>query len=117
LSARSEERAQEAKQAVAAFNRFAKVFPIAQPRAFIYQGLADCLASRLGRARKAWHRALHLAERMSLRYEQALAHYEIARHLDASDASRNAHLTAATDLFEQLEATYDLEQTCLLIAK
>lgn len=109
-SARSTQRAQEARQACAAFNQFAAVFPFAAPRALLYQGLANWLAGRNGRARKAWHQSLQAAERLAQPYEQALAHYEIARHLEPGATARTMHLNGAIGIFERLGAAYDLEK-------
>jgi hypothetical protein len=39
-------------------------------------------------------------------YEQGLAHYEIGRH--STGAERRHHLQRASDIFIQLNATYDL---------
>ena len=48
-----------------------------QPRAWLWQGLYEWLAGKPGKARKAWHKSLAAAERLAMRYEQGLAHYEI----------------------------------------
>jgi hypothetical protein len=40
-------------------------------------------------------------------YEEALAHYEIGRHLTPVDQVRGEHLDRACALFSQLSASYD----------
>jgi tetratricopeptide (TPR) repeat protein len=97
-----------ARQACATLRRFARRFPIGQPRAWSHQGWADWLAGRPQRAHKAWQKSLSAAERLSMPYEQGLAHYEIGRHLDAQDPARRTHLTRACEILSQLGAAYEL---------
>jgi hypothetical protein len=65
--------ARPARQARAALRRFARAFPMAQPRAWLYEGRA---AHHLGRQRRAlavWHKSLQTAERLVMPYEQGRA--------------------------------------------
>jgi class 3 adenylate cyclase/tetratricopeptide (TPR) repeat protein len=100
--------ARPARQACAAFRRFARAFPIARPRAWLCEGLAAQLAGRQRRALASWRRSLALAERLAMPYEQGRAHYEIGRHLPASHPSRQAHLIRATEIFGDIGAPYEL---------
>jgi class 3 adenylate cyclase/tetratricopeptide (TPR) repeat protein len=102
--------ARQARQACAAFRRFARAFPIARPRAWLCEGLAAQLAGRQRRALAAWRRSLVLAERLAMPHEQGRAHYEIGRHSPASHPSRQAHLMRATEIFEDLGTPYELTQ-------
>jgi hypothetical protein len=102
---------QHARQACTALRRFARVLPVGQPQAWLWQGLYAWLADKPSRAHNAWRKSLVAAERLAMPYEQGLAHYEIGRHLARDDPDRQAHLTCAGDIFTQLHATYDLART------
>jgi class 3 adenylate cyclase/tetratricopeptide (TPR) repeat protein len=97
-----------AGRACAALHKYAGVFPIGQPRARLSRGLADWLAGRPARALKAWRMGLEAAGRLGMPYEQALAHYELGRHLGAKDPARQIHLDRACKLFTALGAAHDL---------
>jgi class 3 adenylate cyclase/tetratricopeptide (TPR) repeat protein len=102
--------AKAAPQACAALYRFARVFPIARPRADLWQGRADWLGGRRGRASRLWRRGLAVAERLSMPYEQGLAHLEIGQHLPAGDPDRRAHLTRACEILSRLGCGYHLSR-------
>jgi tetratricopeptide (TPR) repeat protein len=97
-----------ARQACQALHRFARVFPIGQPRTWLCQGLYEWLAGKPDRAHKAWQKSLTAAERLAMPYEQGRAHYEIGRHLPPDDPGRQEHLIHAREIFTQLEAVYEL---------
>jgi tetratricopeptide (TPR) repeat protein len=102
--------ARPARQARAALGRFARAFPMARPRAWLYEGRA---AHHLGRQRHAlavWHKSLRTAERLVMPYEQGRAHYELGRHLPPGHPARQAHLTRAGELFTDIGALYELDQ-------
>ncbi|MBI3302236.1 MAG: hypothetical protein HYZ72_09220 [Deltaproteobacteria bacterium] len=99
---------QRALHTCAALRRYAGVFPIGQPRAWLWQGWAEWLAGRPARAWKAWRKSLAAAERLAMTYEQGLAQYELGRHFAPQDPARQIHLVRACELFTQLGATYDL---------
>jgi hypothetical protein len=92
--------AEQAEQAMRALHRYAKVFPIGQPRALLCQGLLAWVDQRPVRARKAWRRSLAAAERLGMRYDEMLAHHQLGRHGDPSE--RDEHLARARQLFAQL---------------
>jgi eukaryotic-like serine/threonine-protein kinase len=103
--------ARPARQARAALRRFARAFPMAQPRAWLYEGRA---AHHLGRQRRAlavWHKSLQTAERLVMPYEQGRAHYELGRHLPPGDPARHAHLTRACEIYAGIGASYELAHT------
>ena len=100
--------AKSARQACKTLREFARVFPVARPRAWLWQGLYDCLDGKLRRARKAWHKSLAEAVRLGMPYEQGLTHYEIGRHLATGDPARQEHLGRAMEILWQIEAAYDL---------
>ncbi len=95
-----------AQQACAALRGYARVFPIARPRAALYSGQAAWLAGRPAAARTAWGHALRAARRLGMPYEQALAHAALGHH--ATGPRRAAHLARAAALFRGLGATADL---------
>jgi hypothetical protein len=97
-----------ARTACKTLRSFARVFPIGQPRAQLWQGQYDWLAGNPARAQKAWQASLAAAERLSMPYDQGLAHYEIGRHLEGEESARRAHLTRACDLFAEQGAEYNL---------
>jgi len=98
--------AQAARQACKTLHDFARVFPIGQPRAWLWHGLYEWLAGQPRQAMKAWRKTLAAAERLAMPYDQGLAHYEIGRH--ATGPERQEHLARARALFAQLGAAYDL---------
>jgi hypothetical protein len=100
--------AQSTWQACRSLHGFAGVFPIAQPRAWLWQGLYEWLAGKPGGANKAWQKSLAYAERLKMPYEQGLAHYEIGRHLAPNASAQRVYLERAAKIFTQLEAAYDL---------
>ena len=102
------EYARPARQACAAMRKYARVFPIGEPPAGLYQGLLEWLDGRTTRAMRAWEKGLAAAERLAMPHDRGLLHYEIGRHLPAHDPARRQHMERAGALFEQIGATYDL---------
>jgi tetratricopeptide (TPR) repeat protein len=89
-----------AEQAMRTLCRYARAFPIGQPRALLCQGLLAWVDERPVRAWKAWRRSLAVAERLGMRYDEMLAHHQLGRHGDPSE--RDEHLARARQLFAQL---------------
>ena len=50
-----------------------------------------------------WRRSLAAAVQLEMTYEQALAHYEIGRHLATDEAKCTEHLERAIDIFSRLD--------------
>lgn len=98
--------AELARQACKALNKYAKVFPIGQSSALLWQGLCDWLAGKPNRAWKAWRNSLDAAVKFEMPYDEGLAHYEIGRH--AKEQERKEHLSSAREIFTKLDAKYDL---------
>ncbi|MCL4295883.1 MAG: AAA family ATPase [Anaerolineae bacterium] len=97
-------------QACQALRQYARAFPSGRPRAWLWQGLYDWLSGQPNKAYAAWRKSLAAAERLAMPYEQALALYEMGRHLPAADPNRRTHLTRAAEIFRQLNAMYDLSR-------
>jgi len=91
---------QSAQQANHNLYRYAKVFVVARPRAWLWQGLYDWLLGKPPRAYQAWKKSLTLAQKFNLPYEQALTHAEIGRHQELPQHSE--HQQSAQALFKQL---------------
>jgi class 3 adenylate cyclase/tetratricopeptide (TPR) repeat protein len=89
-----------AVQAIGYLDRFARVFPIGEPRARLHRGLLAWTDGRPGPARRDWRAALAAAERLGMRYEQALALDVLGRH--GEPGQRPAARERARALFERL---------------
>lgn len=100
--------AQRALLACRALQRYAWIFPIGRPRAWLYQGWYDWLANQPAQALRHWQQSLAAAQRLEMRYEQGLAHTMIGSH--SSGKTRQQHLDQACRLFLRLSAAYDLER-------
>lgn len=98
----------KAGRAGKALYRYAWSYPIGRPQTWLWRGLYHWLSGQPQRAQITWQRALAEAQRLRMPYDQALAHYEIGRHLAAGDPNRLAHLSQAADIFAGLEAGFDL---------
>ena len=98
-------------QACQALHKYARAFPMGQPRAWLWQGLYGWLSGQPTQAYRAWRKSLAMAERLAMPYEQGLARYEIGRHLPLDDPARHVHLTRAAEIFSQINTTYNLTRT------
>jgi eukaryotic-like serine/threonine-protein kinase len=90
--------------------QYARAFPIAQPRAWLCQGLGAHFFGHHRRALAAWRKSLAAAERLAMPCEQGRAHYQIGRHLPAGDPAQQAHLTRADEIFADIGALYELDR-------
>src|SRR6266851_2247069 len=91
--------------------RYTHVFPIGLPRLRLCQGSLYWSTHKPIEALRAWRDGLTAAERLDMRYEQALAHYEVGRHLPTEDPQREDHLRRACELFEGCRASFYLSLT------
>jgi hypothetical protein len=90
-----------AKKACQAMHAFSRIFPIAQPRAWLCQGWYDWISGKRSQANRIWQKGLGLTEHLAMPYEQARAHYELARHLKDGVKSR-LHLEKANNIYTEL---------------
>jgi class 3 adenylate cyclase/tetratricopeptide (TPR) repeat protein len=90
-----------AMHAVRSLRRYARAFPIGQPRSLLCQGLVAWISGRPVRARRAWRRSAVVAQRLGMAYDELLAHYQLGRHGDAPE--RDRHLTRAHELYAKLD--------------
>lgn len=99
-----------ARLACKAMHRFARVFPIGLPRAWLYQGWLEKVSGHPRRAQRAWQRSLAAAETLHMTYEMGRACFEIAKTLPPADTDRMRYLQRAVQYFQECQATYDLAQ-------
>lgn len=93
-----------------AWKGFTRLYPIGQPGQFLHQGLAQALDGHPQLAQREWKKTLAAAQHFQMPYEEARAHYEIARHLDKNDSARSEHLRHAAEIFSQIGAQGDAER-------
>jgi tetratricopeptide (TPR) repeat protein len=105
----------EARQAYKAFRKHGRIFPISQARGYLWEGVYHRLNSHLAQARKALSASIERAKKLDLLYEQGLASYQFARHLEPGSHLKNEYLTMAYRIFETLHAAYDAEQVQRLL--
>jgi class 3 adenylate cyclase/tetratricopeptide (TPR) repeat protein len=103
-----------ARQAVRSLRRYARAFPIGQPRSLLCQGLLAWTGGRPALARWAWRRSAAAAQRLGMRYDELLAHHQLGRHGDGSE--RHRHLARARELHAQLEAGLSTPDADALVA-
>jgi tetratricopeptide (TPR) repeat protein len=89
-----------AGQACRSLHRFARTYPIAQPRSWLWQGLYHWLDNKPDQARRAWRKSLIAAQRLTMPYDEAMAHYEIGRHSTGDE--RESNFTRASEIFDRL---------------
>ncbi|MCC7446319.1 MAG: AAA family ATPase [Anaerolineae bacterium] len=114
---RSPMHASHARRACRALHSFARIFPVARPRASLYDGWANWLSGRPARAHQLWHNSLTAAQTLKMPYEQGLAHYMIGQHLDRRDPERRQHLDSAIACFTELQAADDRQRAEALLSK
>jgi hypothetical protein len=95
-----------AQQACDALHRYARVFPIGRPRAWLNQGRLHWLEHKTGPAWAAWRTSAQLAGQLDMPYEEGLAHYEMGQH--TTGAERQKYMARAAELFAQVGAEYNL---------
>ena len=62
------------------------------------------------KAQQAWQKSLAIATEMDMRFDLALAHYQIASHQQPQQPKRATHLQQAAVLFQQMQTPYFLAQ-------
>ncbi len=97
--------------------RYSGVFRIGRGRTALYRSLYEWHSGKSAKALLGWRGALASAERLDMPYDQALALYELGRHLEPGDPSRQEHLERAARIFEEVGAEYDLAHAQLELAR
>jgi hypothetical protein len=90
--------------------KYARVFPIGEPRAWLYEGWHHWLSGKHSKAQKAWKNSLASAKNLGMRYDEGLAYLEIGRHLPPGDTTRQDYITRGVNIFTQIGAMHDLER-------
>lgn len=108
----SSELAKQSQRACKALDRYARTFALGKTSAGLCRGLAKAIEGNHRAAFKAWREALSHAQQLdALPYEQGLVHYEIARHASDDDPLRQEEAQLACDIFERLDAQYDVAKS------
>ena len=94
---------------LAAFGRFALMYPAARPMNDLWRGVFARLEGRTARARRLFNKSVIRAERLGMPYAAALAGREIARLLPADAPERKARLAQVLDAFSQCGASRDVQ--------
>jgi class 3 adenylate cyclase/tetratricopeptide (TPR) repeat protein len=95
-----------ALQALKSLQGHASRFPFGKPRALIWQGMYEWLQGHQDKAFRSWRSAIEAAQKMSLPFEEGLAHYQISRHLAKNDPLYREHLSHARAIFHRLEVRF-----------
>lgn len=107
--------AKQVRRACMSLQQFAQSFPIAQPRALLWQGVWLWYQGKTTQAQKRWHQAVQLAKTMAMPYEQARIHQQWGQCLDSQDPGHQLHLDQAQQLLEQLDQS-SVQETANAIA-
>jgi len=103
------------KHACQVLDDYADRFQMAKPRSLLLQGLHAWLNGQPKKARILWEKSLDKALDLNMLYEQALIHFEIARHAEQLNTPKTQqHLQKALEIFTQLNAQYYLQQVIRL---
>jgi tetratricopeptide (TPR) repeat protein len=88
---------------------YASIFPIGRPRRALATGLYHWHKGQHSRAEKDWRESLTAAESLAMRFDEALAHYELGRHLPEQDSQRVEHLEQAVSLFKSCGTPHHID--------
>ena len=100
---------ENARAACRLMSRVARTSPVCQPFALLIRGRMSLLLGRTIQARRAWHAAASVAERLQMPREWGLALYEIGRTMATSDPNRHSSLALAAEIFEKFGIGADLK--------
>jgi tetratricopeptide (TPR) repeat protein len=107
--------AERARAACRALARFARILPLGLPASRLAKGRLASLLKKPTAAMHAWKAALRAATRLHMPYEEAVAQFEIARHLPPQHPQRQVRLARACDLFTAAGARFDLARARQLL--
>jgi len=111
LAGADQEARGRALEACHIIRRYAKINPPARARAQLWRGCLEAAQGKRAAAEARWSACLADAERFSLPYEAARAHYAWSQAAGVADADRVAHLDRAARGFDQLGAAFELART------
>jgi len=85
------------------FWRYARIFPIGQAPAWIFQGVAHWLAGRPTKAQPAWRKGLAFAQQLHMPYQEARALWWLGKAFNQKEL-----IEQAGEIFERLGAKWDV---------
>lgn len=89
-----------ARASVAAYGRWAGIYPIYDARARLFEGRLASLEGRGAQAQQRWQLALQAAEHLALPFDEAMTRLELSRHPDTPGADRDVHFARARQVLE-----------------
>ncbi|HEU0295921.1 MAG TPA: adenylate/guanylate cyclase domain-containing protein [Anaerolineales bacterium] len=96
-----------ALKAIKLVRSFEKVFPIGQPHTPFYQGWYEWLSGDNQKAVKLWNKSLEAAQKFRMLYEEGLVRLKLGM-AETEPNIRAAHLKRAIEIFETMNAPYEL---------
>ncbi|HVR29911.1 MAG TPA: serine/threonine-protein kinase [Thermoanaerobaculia bacterium] len=112
-SAAAERHRKTAAELVAAFQRFARMIPLARPRVWLWRGTYAWRVGRRSAARRLWRRSIESARRIGLPIDEAKVHYWMGRSLAGEERAR--HLRIAIEHFERMRCAPEPEEARRLL--
>ena len=94
-------------KAIKLIRAFEKAFAIGQPHTPYYQGWYEWLVGNQSKAAKLWNKSLDAALKFRMLYEEGLARVKLGM-AETEPATRKEHLKRATEIFEAMNAPYEL---------
>ena len=94
--------------------RFAKHHPVYKARLTIVRGQIAALEGRNDKAAQLLRSCAEVASRLQLRFDEALAYFEIARLSAAGSAERDRDLAIARAIFTECAAQHELDRVAAL---
>jgi tetratricopeptide (TPR) repeat protein len=98
------------RQACNYLRGYARVFPIGQPQAYLWQGVYAWQSGRRRLARDYWQQGVKSARRLAMPFDEGLILFEMGRHLTQSDRHTTEYLRQARKKFSAVGATDLLAQ-------
>jgi tetratricopeptide (TPR) repeat protein len=98
----------QAREACRGLNRFARTIPLGYASACLCRGRLAWLEGKPKVALRAWKKCIAVAARLGMRYELALAYFELGQHLPENHPERASHLALAQEIFAATNARFDL---------
>jgi tetratricopeptide (TPR) repeat protein len=100
---------ERARWSVRQLGFFAFSLPLGAPTHLRLRGELELIEGNNWRAARSLRRALTAARRLSMPYEEGLAHAALARTLSPGDRARSEHRDAADELLTRLRCSRDLD--------
>jgi tetratricopeptide (TPR) repeat protein len=100
----------EIAQAIKSLHIFAQVYPLARPRAWIYQSRVNWLKGKPKRARRDLQVAINQAQQCNMPYDEGIAYLTLARQVEKNHPEYVAYLDMAIACFSRVNATEQLQR-------